>query len=462
MVEARRLGSPLESSSKGTSSRRSRAWCSLIAIALLIVFAVEPVASQVGAGDGWHLGEFVYKKRRAMVLAVPTTAALTLLGDGPAKVTRPAFSRNFNINVLLRERGMTPNFGVSFKPIHMIFLHDISETEYYGMRYPELTISTLDLSMAATQTDDVKRVSLTFSFTPYCTDPLKDPVYQDMIDYVEDSSRIRVRAIQALEDSVHVLQKKIDDRNQGIRSTLDQIDEQIRMERVRWSELLESTSPRANEQMREIRANLDYWKAKRDSIQWGLGTEEEGMPLEWHVLVRSLKGLVDARYLEEKKRLEREIDSANGVYLNEEWNTSTVDIGYGKVYEYYNPEFETTHHRREGHGFWLNWAWGPDIRFRHRVLISGIVRYTEYGREENWLAGVNVRVGGPRLNTFLEFTSRQTFSNFGKTISYGGEYRFDLHRSIEFSLNADFTSAYELHRLYPKMKFNWNFDGGFF
>jgi hypothetical protein len=124
-------------------------------------------------------------------------------------------------------------------------------------------------------------------------------------------------------------------------------------------------------------------------------------------------------------RRNAEINARAKIFVEEHWNSSSLDFSFGKVYSYKTDSAGSLKslrlNRNTGWGAWLNGSVGIGRKF----LLSGLARTTWYQEELNFLienkntqeqvsqkaiadnslysVGVNLRYGGSIYTFFVEF-----------------------------------------------------------
>ena len=124
-------------------------------------------------------------------------------------------------------------------------------------------------------------------------------------------------------------------------------------------------------------------------------------------------------------RRREEINQRAKIFINENWNSSSLDIAFGKIYTYKTDSAGTLSslrlNRNTGYGTWINGSFG----IGNSILISGLARVTFYDEQLDFLVndinnnntstetaiasnkiyslGTNIRYGNPLFNFFVEF-----------------------------------------------------------
>src|SRR5690606_5570436 len=97
-------------------------------------------------------------------------------------------------------------------------------------------------------------------------------------------------------------------------------------------------------------------------------------------------------------------------YMAENWNSSGLDLAFGRVYTYANA-LDTLNIQNTGYAVWLNGA----LKAGHRGLVGGIFRIKKVGDNQDFMTGVSYRFGGARFSFYgeLAYESLRNFSASG-------------------------------------------------
>lgn len=164
-------------------------------------------------------------------------------------------------------------------------------------------------------------------------------------------------------------------------------------------------------------------------------------------------------------------------YMAENWNSSGLDIAFGRVYTYAN-ELDTLNIQNAGYALWLNGA----VKSGHRGLLGGIFRIKKVGLNQDFMTGVSYRFGGARFSFFSEFVyeSLKNFSVSGfsddelfaskyirdldngwlqfnepiesltrLTLTYGGDFRLSNGILLNFALRTKLDERIKFKTLIP-------------
>lgn len=156
-----------------------------------------------------------------------------------------------------------------------------------------------------------------------------------------------------------------------------------------------------------------------------------------------------------QKELEVYLKSQDGYieqYEKDNWNSTIIDLGFGKVYNYLSESIDSLTFSNQGGGVWISGNFG----IGKKILINGMVKYSEIRKNSFTTIGANFRYGGLNANFFIEGLYNATNNdNLNKiTIAYGGDIRFKTF-ALQFGLRTDYTNDFNLKNLVPVVNFNY-------
>lgn len=224
-------------------------------------------------------------------------------------------------------------------------------------------------------------------------------------------------------------------------------------------ELAEQQGP-LKEYIKDLRAQLDT-----------VSSREERLLLKEEIF--NTRGEIAALQKQQKS----ELIQVQANYMAEHWNSSGLDIAFGKVYTYAN-EFDTLNVQNAGYALWLN----GNIRAGHRGLIGAIARVKKVGVNQDFMTGASYRFGGARFSFYgeLVYESLRNFSDSGFseeelfaskyardldngwlmfaepiesisriTMSYGGDFRLSNGILLNFALRTKLDEKIKFKSLIP-------------
>lgn len=224
-------------------------------------------------------------------------------------------------------------------------------------------------------------------------------------------------------------------------------------------ELAESQGP-LKEYIKDLRTQLDT-----------VSSREERLILREEIF--NTRGEIAAL----QKSQKAELIQVQANYMAENWNSSGLDIAFGKVYTYAN-ELDTLNIQNAGYAIWLNGA----VKSGHRGLIGGIARVKKVGENQDFMLGASYRFGGARFSFYgeLVYESLRNFSDSGfseeelfaakyardldngwlmfnepiesisrLTMSYGGDFRLSNGILLNFALRTKLDEKIRFKTLIP-------------
>ncbi|MBK7811994.1 MAG: hypothetical protein IPI50_12305 [Saprospiraceae bacterium] len=163
----------------------------------------------------------------------------------------------------------------------------------------------------------------------------------------------------------------------------------------------------------------------------------------------------------EQKRSNLEIAS---LYTKKFWNSSFVDVAFGRVFSYRNDTLLRLDLKGTGIAAWIN----ASIGIGNKILITSMVRTVmvedDLNGEKNvlWSGGLNFRYGSPKFNFFAEGVFTQTnnetiFANLNVNLiqanslstSYGGDWRISRNVMLSYGVRVDYSSTFKFQTISP-------------
>ncbi|MBC6489552.1 hypothetical protein ACFSQD_04420 [Flavihumibacter stibioxidans] len=198
-------------------------------------------------------------------------------------------------------------------------------------------------------------------------------------------------------------------------------------------------------------------------------------------------------------RRKDEINERAKIFVAENWNASSLDIAFGRVYSYQTDSSGSLKslrlNRNTGYSGWINGSLG----ISKRLLLTGLFRSSWYEEELNFLIrnndtgeessqlavadntlltmGMNLRYGGPYFTFFVEFLYEkkglktpvealskvfdtpagfEVVSNTVKwdvvqpnTISFGGDWRLNRSVMLNYGMRCIFDRHWTFERFIP-------------
>lgn len=151
-------------------------------------------------------------------------------------------------------------------------------------------------------------------------------------------------------------------------------------------------------------------------------------------------------------------------FAKRNWNTSFLDVAYGKMYTYNNDTLSKLALKGSGYALWINGSYG----IGKKILLSGVLRMSVIDNqalgEKSMLfgSGVNFRYGSPKFNFFAEVMytqSKQDFSFEDETqnivaantlsTSYGGDWRLSRNVTLTYGVRVDYDRKLKFQTIAP-------------
>jgi hypothetical protein len=162
--------------------------------AILVAVLISPSAPLFGQSSD--------EVARATEFAVPSVPAFVLLDVNPAQVARPAFAKDFTLDLLVKDRGLAPDLALEFHPAWIFFFEDVDHQEYREMHPAIRLLSTLSLSAATAEKDERQNLAWAAKLSLISPDPLLDAAYNSAVSDALDISDEELALLQELDDSL--------------------------------------------------------------------------------------------------------------------------------------------------------------------------------------------------------------------------------------------------------------------
>lgn len=338
---------------------------------------------------------------RSTDLGIPSSPALALLGGDPATVMRPGFVEQYKLDLILSDEGLAPDLALALRPVWTFAFRNVDATTYRTRPLLVRALSTIAVSIGTTRDDDFRRMAWSVSLSPLRRDPLMDQ------EYVAGISRLL----------------NVSDRQQQIAQALATEEIRARREIEALGRNTELSEAERLGRAAEILARLDQ---VRDAFN------EEARQIET-ALTDSVKAYVEA-------------------WRQNNWNASALDVGAGRLYEYTSAALDSLDFVGAGFGAWLAASTGFGTE---HWLVSAMGRVIDVGAGTRAAIGGNIRYGGARFDAFVEYVFAETGGADSHELAYGGAYRLDESRAIEFGLRTAYDTDFDLRTLVPVVKLDW-------
>ena len=147
-------------------------------------------------------------------------------------------------------------------------------------------------------------------------------------------------------------------------------------------------------------------------------------------------------------------------YMRRFWNSTVLDVCFGKSYTYFSERIDSLKLKNEGIGIWFTGGFGMG---KH-TFITGMVKYIQFSAtNHSWQNGLNFRYGGLRYHFYTEFVSemnktektdlvsgeKQLLDNRVITIGYGGAFRIGSNLLLSFGIRTIYDRHMKFNSLLP-------------
>jgi len=183
---------------------------------------------------------------KATDFLIPSSPAFVLLDVTPSKVTIPSFSRDFKLDLLVKENKLLSDIAIEANPVWIAFYKDVNYTDYKSEEAWKRTLSTLNVSVGTAQKEGKKALAYSFKLNLFREkDPLMDDEYINQIkpvfsDY-ERKILLRKEEIQfRLDDDATLTTKQ----KELLKSEAAALDQQLKELDAKEKEKLEQTVKR--------------------------------------------------------------------------------------------------------------------------------------------------------------------------------------------------------------------------
>ena len=334
---------------------------------------------------------------KATEFSIPAAPAYMLLDASSPLVNQPGNIRDFKVDWSLRSYRLQPNIALEGQPIWEVFYNRPDLSKYQNTSSFMRTLSTLSLSAGTLQ----KEISI--------------PI---------DSFTTETKTINQLAVAVKINLYRQHD---------PMLDEDVYKPSV--DDYL-TQKEALNLQMTTLKDSA----AKSTNYKVKNSIEKE---------VESLKSQINALGITQKDV----IKGLRTQYLADKWNTSMVDLAWGKVYNFERPTLDSLNLLSSGFGIWTNGSYG----IGRKGLLSGTMRYTQIDTTHTFGMGANFRYGSPRFNFFAEtlYNVLQDGAARDKfTMAYGGDFRVGNNVVIGYSIRTVFDENLKFRNLIPVANIN--------
>ncbi len=271
-----------------------------------------------------------------------------------------------------------------------------------------------------TRTNDIKDFKVDWSFKSWRLNPNlaieSQPVWELLYNRKEITKYQQasgfMRHFSSLDVSVGTVQTEDNDRRIGFAVKLNLYKQR---DPLLSKELYQDLLPKFREEKKQLEMQLKELQLKLDTTKDIL--QKPDLRNQVSATEQQLESIGNRRMDEINRRAK--------IYVDENWNASSLDVAFGKIYTYQTDSAGTLTslrlNRNTGWGAWVNGSLG----IGKKILMSGLFRTTWYQEQLDFLVqdnstgeqttqqaiaqntlysvGLNLRYGGAIYNFFVEF-----------------------------------------------------------
>jgi hypothetical protein len=278
-------------------------------------------------------------------------------------------------------------------------------------------------SSQVNRTADIKDFKVDWSFKSWKLNPnlaiQSQPVWE-MFYNKKDLSKYQaasgfMRRLASLDVSIGTVQDENNDRRIGVAGKINLFRQK---DPLLAKELYTDISEKYKQEKAELQAQLKDLNTKLDTIQNIL--DKPG--------IRSQIRSVEEQLNSQNSRRMGEINSRAKIFVDENWNSSSLDIAVGRVYSYKTDSAGGLNslrlNRNTGYSGWINGSLGLGKKF----LISGLFRSSWYDEELEFL----IKNKNTGEEASQKAVAQNTLFTMGMNLRYGGSiYTFFVEMLYE-------------------------------
>jgi hypothetical protein len=344
------------------------------------------------------------------------------------------------------------------------------------------------------RTSDIKDFKVDWSFKSWKLNPNlaleSQPVWEVFYNRKELSKYQHasgfMRHLASLDISIGTVQNEDNDRRIGFSAKINLIKKR---DPLLAKELYEDIGERFRNEKKSLEEQLKTLKINLDTTRDIL--KKPGLREQINSAETQLQSI--------NSRRNQEINNRAKIFVEENWNASSLDIAFGKINTYQTDSagslLKLRLNRNTGWGAWLNGSVG----IGKKMLLSGLMRTTWYQEQLDFILkntstaeetqqtavadntlysiGANLRYGGAVFNFFIEFfyekkglktpvaalnEAFKTPSNFEivassvkwtvvepNTISFGGDWRISRSLILNYGMRCVFDANWKFQTFTP-------------
>lgn len=325
---------------------------------------------------------------KATEFSIPSSPAFIMLDASPDRITKPGLPRNFKVDWSLKSYSLSPNLALEAQPIWLLFFDRSPLSKYQKANGLVKMFSTISLSAGTVQRDTINWLAIAGKMNIYRSrDPLTD---------------------RELLDSLNLVVGK---------------DEEL-----------------MQQQLETLKKQHTKVKGKKD-------TESIKMQTQLNKSIDSLKiELINKQTL--RKQTVRDLQQR---YVRRHWNTSYLDVAYGKSYKYdKDSKLDSLVLLSERNSLWVSGSLGLGKNW----LLSGMAQYNLTATSDNYMVGSNLRYssGNNNYNFFVElfregYSQTPDLNTF--TFAYGGDFKLGRNILLSYAIRTVYTDKLHFKDVAP-------------
>jgi len=325
---------------------------------------------------------------KATEFSIPSSPAFIMLDASPDRITKPGLPRNFKVDWSLKSYSLSPNLALEAQPIWLLFFDRSPLSKYQKANGLVKMFSTISLSAGTVQRDTINWLAIAGKMNIYRSrDPLTDRELLDSLNMVVGQ------------------------------------DEEL-----------------MQQQLETLKKQNSKLKSKKDA-------ESIKMQTQLNKSIDSLKiELINKQTL--RKQTVRDLQQR---YVRRHWNTSYLDVAYGKSYKYdKDSKLDSLVLLSERNSLWVSGSLGLGKNW----LLSDMAQYNLTATSDNYMVGTNLRYssGNNNYNFFAElfregYSQTPDLNTF--TIAYGGDFKLGRNILLSYAIRTVYTDKLHFKDVAP-------------
>lgn len=362
---------------------------------------------------------------KATDYSIPAAPAFAFLDAGPATVHTPYVPRDFRIDWLLQDGQVASDLAIEAAPVWILGFGGVSAAEYRDLHPAVRTLSTLNVSVATTESGTQRTLAGAVKLTLYQkSDPVADADYTDELSRALQFTPAQTEAQNQLRDIV------IDADNDASLTT---------QQKTAVRRLKDDATQVGDFDPSTVEAYDRLSVTAKNDLRTYLARLEEAH--------RALATITEAT-VEQLRAIRQQ-------YERTHWNDARLDAAAGRLYRFGRTagtgSLDSLSLVGTEWGGWLNGATGLGTQ---DWLVSGLARVLANDGDATYFVGGNVRYGGDDATLFVEYARRWGNRPPESLVSYGGSFSLSPQLNVQFGLRTTFDDDLRLDGLAPTIKLN--------